>query len=86
MILAGIQGVGPSDVEASFQLPPGYDDAKESVKPDVVLRNYAGDIIAIYDVKTGDESVEPWRERELRAATGVGPDVPIIVLHLRTVS
>jgi hypothetical protein len=85
VILAGIQGIGPSDVEASFELPPGYDATKSSVKPDVVLRNYVGDIIAIYDVKTGDESVDPWRERELRAATGVGPDVAIIVLHLRSV-
>jgi len=59
VLLAGIQGIGPLDVEASFQLPPGYDSAKNSVKPDVVLRNYVGDIIAIYDVKTGDEGVDP---------------------------
>jgi len=86
VLLAGIQGIGLSDVEASFQLPPGYDSAKNSVKPDVVLRNYVGDIIAIYDVKTGDEGVDPSRERELRAATGVGPDVPVIVLHLRSLT
>jgi hypothetical protein len=86
VLLAGIQGIGPLDVEASFGLPPGYDDTKSSIKPDVVLRNYVGDIIAMYDVKTGEEGVEPWREGELRAATGVGPDVPIIVLHLRSMT
>jgi hypothetical protein len=78
---AGIRGISPLDVERSFSLPPDYGANKESVRPDLVLRNDIGDIIAIYDVKTGDATIDPWRARELRAATRVGLDVPIIVLH-----
>lgn len=55
--------------------------SKASVRPDVVLRNDSGEIHAIYDIKTGDGGIDPWRARELRAATGVGPDVPIIVMY-----
>lgn len=73
------------DVERRFILPPGFDSVEKYVIPDAVLRNEIGDIIAIYDVKTGDDTIEPRRGRELRAATGVGPDVPIIVLHQKRI-
>jgi hypothetical protein len=86
VIAEGIRGISPLDVEWPFRLPPDYSSTKRSVIPDVVLRNDIGDIIAIYDVKTGDASVDPWRARELRAATDVGPDVPIIVLHPREIT
>jgi hypothetical protein len=79
VIEAGIRE--PMDVERSFDLPPGFPSSKQSVRPDVVLWNYSGDIVAIYDIKTGDRGVDPWRARELRAATGAGPDVPIIVMY-----
>lgn len=78
----GLPGISPADVERSFDLPEGYSDVKDSVKPDVVLRDDAGDIIAIYDVKTGDRGIDPWREDELRAATHVDSTVPIIELRL----
>jgi hypothetical protein len=81
VIAAGIRGISPSDAERPFVLPPGFPSGKKYVIPDAVLRNEAGDIIAIYDVKTGDKTIDPKRGRELRAATGVGPKVPIIVLH-----
>ena len=71
----------PMDVERSFDLPPGFPSSKKSVKPDVVLRDDSGDVVAIYDIKTGDSGIDPWRARELRAATGAGPDVPIIVMY-----
>jgi hypothetical protein len=35
--------------------------------------------------ESGEDGVDPTRERELRAVLSVGPDVPVIVLHLRTV-
>jgi hypothetical protein len=79
VIEAGIRE--PMDVERSFDLPPGFPSSKQSVRPDVVLQNYSGDIVAIYDIKTGDRGVDPWRARELRAATGAGSDVPIIVMY-----
>ena len=78
----GLHGISPADVERSFDLPEGYSDIKDSVRPDVVLRDDAGDIIAIYDVKTGDRGIDPWREDELRAATRVDSAVPVIELRL----
>jgi hypothetical protein len=83
VMAAGIRGISPLDVERRFNLPPGYGASRKYVIPDAVLRNDIGDIIAIYDVKTGEETIEPRRARQLRAATGVGLDVPIIVLHPR---
>ena len=82
VMIAGIRGISPLDVERSFNLPPGYPSNRKSVRPDVVLRNDAGDIIAIYDVKTGSDRMDPWREDQLRAATGADPSVPVIILHL----
>jgi hypothetical protein len=78
----GIRGISPVDIEPSFSLPPGYPSAKTTVRPDVVLRNDIGDIIAIYDVKTGDEGLRRARRAELRAATGVDRTVPIIELRV----
>ena len=82
VIAAGIRGISVLDVEQPFRLPTGYSPTKNSVKPDVVLRDDSGDISAIYDVKTGGASVDPWRARELRAGTGVGPDVYVIELQV----
>jgi hypothetical protein len=49
----------------------------------VVLRDDGGDIIAIYDVKTGNAEIDPSRAARFRAALGVGPNVPVIELHLQ---
>jgi hypothetical protein len=78
----GIRGIGPGDIEPSFSLPLGYPSTKKTVSPDVVLRNDIGDIIAVYDVKTGDERLDRARRAELRAATGVDRTVPIIELRV----
>ena len=79
----GIKGISPSDVEQSFfngdaiiYGEPG------SVRTDVILRNDIGDIIAIYDVKTGGAMLTAARVRELRDHTGVGIEVPIIELQV----
>jgi hypothetical protein len=80
---AGFRGIGLFDVETTFGLDP--DDpygAKGSIRTDVVLRNDAGDIIAIYDVKTGTKEISPARAAKLRARTGVGRNVPIIELNV----
>jgi len=82
VFFAGIRGIGPGDIEPSFSLPVGYPSTKKTVSPDVVLRNDIGDIIAIYDVKTGDEGLKWARRAELRAATGVDRTVPIIELRV----
>jgi hypothetical protein len=81
VFFAGIRGIGPLDIERSFRLPADYPSNKKTVTPDVVLRNDVGDIIAIYDVKTG-EGLNRKRRAELRAATGVDRSVPIIELRV----
>jgi retron-type reverse transcriptase len=52
-----------------------------SIRTDVVLRNEEGEIVAIYDLKTGEAIIRPSRAVELRAKTRAGPDVPVIELH-----
>jgi hypothetical protein len=47
-----------------------------------VLRNAAGDIVAIYDVTTGKEPLGPKRVREIREKTGAGPNVPVFEVHI----
>ena len=71
-----LPGIAPSDVETTFG--GDYYGAKQSVRTDVVLRNDAGDVIAIYDVKTGEKGIEPMRAATLRSKIGVGNEVPII--------
>ena len=76
-------GIGFFDVETTFgpDLDAHY-GSKGSIRTDVVLRNEVGDIMAIYDVKTGDAIIDQRRAAQLRAKTGVGPRVPIIELHV----
>jgi len=79
VIAAGIRGISAADVERTFLLPPDY---TRSVRPDVVLRNDIGDIIAIYDVKTLDAELWPSRVKRFRAATKVDASVYVIELHV----
>lgn len=58
-----------------------YYGAKGSIRTDVVLRDDTNNVIAIYDVKTGDATIGAARAAELRAKTGAGPNVPIIELQ-----
>lgn len=77
--MQGIPGIAPRDVEHSFGGDYGM---RGSIRTDVVLRSESGDVIAIYDVKTGGARLTPARVRELRSKTGVGPNVPIIEMHV----
>ena len=81
--LGKFRGIGFFDVETTYslELNPRY-GSKGSIRTDVVLRNDAGDIIAIYDVKTGGATIKPKRAAELRAKTRVGVNVPLIELHV----
>lgn len=77
------QGLRGIEVEQSFfDLKPGGYGQFGSVRTDVLLRNDVGDIIAIYDVKTGGAALTPSRVRELREKTNVGMGVPIIELQV----
>ena len=76
-------GIGISDVETTFSDVPGaLYGSKGSIRTDIVLRNEIGDIIAIYDVKTGGAKLTSRRVQEIRDKTGAGPDVPIIEMHI----
>jgi hypothetical protein len=81
---AGIEGIGPQDVEHSWidRRSAAHYGEEGSVRTDVVLRNAAGEVIAIYDLKTGGAKLTPARLRQLRQKTGVGPNVPIIEMHV----
>lgn len=79
----GLRGIDFSDVEHSFI---AGEDARHgelgSIRTDVLLRNDIGDIIAIYDVKTGQGGLSPARVREIREHTRVQSNVPIHELHV----
>jgi hypothetical protein len=79
-----LKGIGRQGVETTFSLdrndaPYGF---RGSVRTDVVLRNDAGDVIAIYDVKTGERGIDSTRAAELGAKTRAAADVPVIELHV----
>lgn len=78
-----LPGIGYYDVETTFGLE---DDAhygsKFSIRTDVILRNDVGDIVAIYDVKTGGARLTPARVRKIRERTGAADNVPIIEMHV----
>jgi hypothetical protein len=77
-----LPGIGKTGVEQSFDKEGEARYGKDgSIRTDVVLRNDKGNIIAIYDLKTGNAIIRPSRAAELRAKTGSGPDVPVIELH-----
>jgi hypothetical protein len=80
--LANLPGVG--DIERSFSLEdadPRYGLAG-SIRTDVTLRNVQGDVIAIYDVKTGDERISRPRAEELRAKIRAAPNTPVFELNI----
>jgi hypothetical protein len=77
-----LPGIGRTGVEQSFDKEGEARYGKDgSIRTDVVLRNEEKQIIAIYDLKTGNATVRLPRAEELRAMTGAGADVPVIELH-----
>ncbi|MBY0381939.1 MAG: hypothetical protein K2W78_08490 [Xanthobacteraceae bacterium] len=80
--LKNLPGVG--DIERPFSLEdadPSYGLAG-SIRTDLTLRNIQGDIVAIYDVKTGNARITPGRANELREKTGAAPDTPVFELNV----
>ncbi|MBK8008459.1 MAG: hypothetical protein IPK23_08520 [Rhizobiales bacterium] len=78
-----IPGIGYFDVEQSWGLEPEVRyGARLSVRTDVVFRSESGDIIAIYDVKTGTTPMPLSRKRELYEKTRTDESVPIIILRV----
>ena len=80
----GLPGIGYGDVERTFSLEdndPRYGLAG-SIRTDVVLRNDQGEIVAIYDVKTGDRPLSYARANELRTKTRAAPNTPVFELNI----
>ena len=78
-----LRGIGSEGVEHTFPEQGTRYGSKDTVRTDVVLKNDIGDVIAIYDVKTGSAELDARRVRELRAKTDVSLDVPVIEMHIR---
>lgn len=79
---ADLPGIGPKGVEQSFKLEEVVKyGVAGSIRTDVVLRNVALEVIAIYDVKTGGAVLSASRADQLRSHVGAGPYTPVIELH-----
>jgi len=78
---AQIRGIARADVETTFPKDTRY-GSKDSIRTDIVLRDDGGNVIAIYDVKTGGASLDARRVQELREKTEVSIRVPIIEMHV----
>lgn len=82
-----LRGIGRTGVEQTFGPNPDNRSvpygSKGSVRTDVVLRNDIGDVIAIYDVKTGSAKLGPLRVQGLREKTDASPRIPIIEMHIQ---
>lgn len=75
----GLPGIGANDVETTF--PTGSYGSPGSIRTDVVLHDDDGNIIAIYDVKTGAKDLTPARVNQLRAKTGAPSEAPVIQIR-----
>lgn len=80
--LKQLPGVG--DIERTFSPEDAdpYYGVAGSIRTDVTLRNIQGDIIAIYDVKTGNARISQARADELRLKTGAAPPTPVFELNV----
>ncbi len=76
----GLPGIAYEDVETTFG--GSYYGEKGSIRTDVVLRDDANNVVAIYDVKTGHAIIGAARAAELRAKAGVDKSVPIFELQV----
>jgi hypothetical protein len=77
---AVLPGIAYDDVETTFPEGESYGDP-DSIRTDVVLRNDGGNIIAIYDVKTGERGLTPTRVAQLLAKTGALSGTSVIEIR-----
>jgi hypothetical protein len=81
VIAANLPGIKIADFEKTF--PDGPYGSMNSIRTDLILKNAAGEIIAIYDVKTGGAKLSANRTSELLKKTGAAPGTPVIELSVR---
>lgn len=82
--LQNLPGVGYYNVERSFSLDdadPRYGLAG-TIRTDVALENDQGEVIAIYDVKTGERELSAARAAQLRQMTRAGSNTPVFELNI----
>ena len=82
--LQDLPGIGYFNVERTFSFEdsdPRYGLAG-SIRTDVVLEDDRGEVVAIYDVKTGTRELSRARADELRTMTGAAPNTPVFELHI----
>jgi hypothetical protein len=73
------------DISVEHTYPEGQGlryGSKGTVRTDVVLRNEFGEVIVIYDVKTGGAYLDVRRLAELRAKTNTNLSVPVVEMHV----
>jgi hypothetical protein len=78
-----LRGIGSKGVEHTFPENDTRYGSKGTIRTDIVLKNDIGDVIAIYDVKTGTANLGARRVQELRVKTGAELPVPIIEMHIQ---
>jgi hypothetical protein len=77
----GLPGIEPNDVERTFSLTEeAFYGAKDTIRPDAILRRDTGDIAAIYDIKTG-RGMSEVQVVKIRYMTGSGRTIPVIELN-----
>jgi Phage portal protein len=78
---AHLPGIADEDLEKTFGVSEGASyGEKDSIRPDVVLRDDQGNIVAIYDVKTG-RGFSSFSVIKYRLRTGSDSFVPLFELH-----
>ena len=73
------------DIRVEHTYPEGRDyryGSKGTIGTDVVLRNDLGEVIVIYDVKTGGAELDVRRLAQLRAKTNANLSVPVVEMHV----
>ncbi|MBI1202192.1 MAG: hypothetical protein GC182_06740 [Rhodopseudomonas sp.] len=82
--LQNLHGIGYWNVERTFSLKdsdPRYGLAG-SIRTDIALQNDQGDVIAIYDVKTGERRLSTTRANKLREMTRADASTPVFELNI----
>jgi hypothetical protein len=78
-----LPGIGQDGVEQSFSAEDVVKyGANGSVRTDVIMKDASGQVIAIWDVKTGNAELTDDRRQEIREETGVPKNIPVIELHV----
>ena len=74
---------GDIRVEHTYPEQDTWYGKKGTIRTGIVLRNEVGEVVAIYDVKTGEAYLDKRRVEELRDKTRASLSVPVIEMHVK---